>query len=192
MRVPSSKTGRPRHEHSPLTPRTLRDVLGLFPTGITVVTAAGAEETPYGVTVNSFNSVSLDPPLVLFSLARGLCSLNALLSSQAFAVNFLREDQQHLSRQFATPFSPKWQNVKYRVGVTGSPVLEPVLAVLECRLYAQYDGGDHVIIVGRVVHVEKHIGHNPLLFFCGRYHTLGREAEAPLDNELSQPAEPVD
>jgi flavin reductase (DIM6/NTAB) family NADH-FMN oxidoreductase RutF len=157
-------------------PELLREALGLFPTGITVVTARAANGALYGVTVSSFNSVSLDPPLVLFSLSRRLHTLSALLSAKAFAIHFLSEDQRHVAARFAGALSNKWEDVPYRDGVTGSPVLEPTLAVLECELYAQYDGGDHVILVGRVAHVEKDAGRNPLVFFRGRYHTIGGEA----------------
>ena len=157
-------------------PELLRETLGLFPTGIAVVTAKAADGALYGVTVNSFSSVSLDPPLVLFSLARTLHTLAALLSAGAFAIHFLREDQQHLSARFAKPSANKWEGLRRRAGVTGSPVLEPALALLECRLYAQYDGGDHVILVGRITHIEKDTGGNPLVFFRGRYHTIGSAA----------------
>jgi flavin reductase (DIM6/NTAB) family NADH-FMN oxidoreductase RutF len=126
----------------------------------------------YGVTVNSFNSVSLDPPLVLFSLCRTLLSLDGMLKAGAFAINFLRDDQAHLSASFANARSDKWQDVEFRPGVTGSPVLVPALAVLECRPFAQYDGGDHVIVLGQVVHVEMDVAHHPLVFFRGRYHRL--------------------
>ena len=159
-----------------VTPDSLREVWGLFPTGIAVVTARAGGGDLYGVTINSFSSVSLDPPLVLFSLSRGLHTLNALLSAKAFAIHFLREDQRHLCARFSRALSDKWDNVPYRDGVTGCPVLEPALALMECTLYAQYDGGDHVIVVGRVEHIEKQQGENPLIFFRGRYHTLGAEA----------------
>jgi flavin reductase (DIM6/NTAB) family NADH-FMN oxidoreductase RutF len=159
-------------EESAITARALRDVLGNFPTGVAVVTAVGTNGTRYGVTVNSFNSVSLDPPLVLFSLCRALLSLDGILNTNAFAINFLREDQANLSVRFANPRSDKWQGVDFRAGVTGSPVLVPALAVLECRPYAQYDGGDHVIVVGQVVHVEMDSSRHPLVFFRGGYHTL--------------------
>ncbi len=159
-----------------LKPELLRETLGLFPTGIAVVTAKAADGALYGVTVNSFSSVSLDPPLVLFSRARRLHTLAALLSAGAFAIHFLREDQQHLSARFAKPSSNKWEGLRRRAGVTGSPVLEPALALLECCLYAQYDGGDHVILVGRITHIEKDTGGNPLVFFRGRYHTIGSAA----------------
>jgi len=159
-----------------VTPDSLREVFGLFPTGIAVVTARATGGELYGVTINSFSSVSLNPPLVLFSLARGLHTLAALLSAEGFAIHFLRDDQRHLSSRFAQVLSNKWDDVRYRDGVTGCPVLEPALALMECTLYAQYDGGDHVIIVGRVEHMEKEPGENPLVFFRGRYHTIGAEA----------------
>ena len=160
-----------------VTPESLRDVLGLFPTGIAVVTAKASDGALYGVTINSFSSVSLDPPLVLFSLSRGLHTLETLLSAEAFAIHFLRDDQRDVSARFAKTLSNKWDDVPYRDGVTGCPVIEPALAVLECRLYAQYDGGDHVIIVGRIAHIERQPNENPLVFFRGRYHTIGAEAQ---------------
>jgi len=154
------------------TERMLRNTLGMFPTGVAVVTAQGAEGTLQGVTVNSFNSVSLDPPLVLFSLSRKLFSLNVFLTAKAYAINFLLEDQQDLSVRFNKALSNKWEHVRYKTGVTGAPVLLPALAVLECSPYAQYDGGDHVIMVGRVEHIECEECSSPLVYFRGRYHTL--------------------
>jgi flavin reductase (DIM6/NTAB) family NADH-FMN oxidoreductase RutF len=143
----------------------------MFPTGVAVVTARGVEGTLQGVTINSFNSVSLDPPLVLFSLSRKLFSLNAFLAADAFAINFLQEDQQHVSVRFTKALSNKWEDVAYKTGITGAPVL-PALAVLECRPYAQYDGGDHVIVVGRVEHLECQECNAPLVYFRGGYHKL--------------------
>lgn len=155
-----------------LAPRALRDVLGCFPTGVAVVTAIGPDGLPHGVTISSFNSVSLDPPLVLFSLSRRLYSLEEMLAAEAFAINFLRDDQAHLSSRFATALADKWDGIEYRAGFTGAPVLVPALAVLECRPYAQYDGGDHVIVVGRIAYVESDGARYPLVFFRGRYHAL--------------------
>jgi 3-hydroxy-9,10-secoandrosta-1,3,5(10)-triene-9,17-dione monooxygenase reductase component len=169
-----------------VTPDSLREVSGLFPTGIAVITARAAGGELYGVTINSFSSVSLDPPLVLFSLARGLHTLAALLSAGVFAIHFLREDQHQLSARFDKALSSKWDDVQYRAGVTGCPVLEPALALMECTLYAQYDGGDHVIIVGRVAHLEKEAGENPLVFFRGRYHTMGAEAVLAEETEVTR------
>jgi flavin reductase (DIM6/NTAB) family NADH-FMN oxidoreductase RutF len=113
---------------------------------------------------------------VLISLARRLRTLAVLLSAEAFAIHFLREDQRHVSARFAKALSNKWHDLPYRIGMIGCPVLEPALALLECRLYAQYDGGDHVIIVGRIEHVEKDSACHPLVFFRGQYHTIGSEA----------------
>ena len=160
-------------------PELLRDVLGCFPTGVAVVTAVTPDGDLHGVTVNSFNSVSLDPPLVLFSLSRDLNSLHALESAAAFAINFLREDQAHLSSRFAAALTDKWTGIEYRAGFTGAPVLAQALAVLECRPYAQHDGGDHVIFVLRITHIEADSARYPLVFFRGRYHTLA----APEQNQ---------
>lgn len=154
------------------TERRLRDALGMFPTGVAVVTARGADGELQGITVNSFNSVSLDPPLVLFSLSRKLFSLNAFLAADAFAINFLQEDQQQLSARFNKALSNKWEQVTHQPGITGAPILVPALAVLECRPYAQYDGGDHVILVGQVEHIECRECNSPLVYFRGRYHKL--------------------
>lgn len=160
-------------------PQILRDVLGCFPTGVAVVTAVTADGDLHGVTINSFNSVSLDPPLVLFSLSRDLKSLHALENAAAFGVNFLREDQAHLSSRFAAALADKWRGIDFRAGFTGAPVLAQALAVLECRPYARYDGGDHVIFVLRVTHIEADATRYPLVFFRGQYHTLA----APEQNQ---------
>src|SRR5947209_5107543 len=122
----------------PISPASFRDALGLFPTGVVVVTARSAAGELYGVTVNSFNSVSLDPPLILFCLARDLRSLPVFLQAQAFGISFLRHGQSDLSVQFSMAMSDKWNNVEHRPGRTGSPVLDRALAVLECEPYAHY------------------------------------------------------
>jgi 4-hydroxyphenylacetate 3-monooxygenase len=159
--------------------RTFRDVLGMFPTGIAVVTMRDTEGMLQGVTVSSFNSVSLNPPLVLFSLSRKLYSFKAFFEARAFAINFLREDQQDLSARFSRALSNKWDQVSYKDGATGPPVLLPALAVLECSSYAKYDGGDHVIMVGLVEHVETQEYSSPLVYFRGRYHKLIPALENP-------------
>jgi flavin reductase (DIM6/NTAB) family NADH-FMN oxidoreductase RutF len=154
------------------TERAFRDVLGLFPTGVAVVTARGNGGDLHGVTISSFNAVSLDPPLVLFSLARKLYSLQEFLMADAFAINFLQDDQQELSLRFSKALTNKWENVPHRPGITGGLVLLPAVAVLECSPYAQHDGGDHVIVVGRVNHIECEECSSPLVFYRGRYHKL--------------------
>ena len=172
------------------TSRALRDAMGLFPTGVAVVTTRSNNGSVYGVTVNSFNSVSLEPPLVLFSLARNLYVLPAYLSAEVYAINILREDQRQISERFASLDENKWESVEHREGVTGSPVLQPMLGVLECRHYAHYDGGDHVIFVGKVVHLERPEHHRPLVFFRGRYHRLNLSMQDENASPISLEGEP--
>ena len=166
------------------TQRMLRDTLGMFPTGVAVVAVRSVEGTLNGVTVNSFNSVSLDPPLVLFSLSRKLYSLNVFLKAEAFAINFLNVDQHHLSVRFNKALSNKWEHVQYKTGVTGAPVLLEALAVLECSPHAHYDGGDHVIVLGLVRHIEYQDSSSPLVFFRGRYHKLSPALELPEETHI--------
>jgi flavin reductase (DIM6/NTAB) family NADH-FMN oxidoreductase RutF len=150
----------------------LRNALGNFATGITVVTAVGPQGEFLGITANSFNSVSLDPPLVLFSLDRGAYSLKAFQASGAFAINVLREDQAHLSTNFARQLADKWADVEYEIWETGSPILKDALAAFDCEIHSMYDGGDHIIFIGRVVRLKADHENRPLLYFRGRYGSL--------------------
>ena len=109
-------------------PVEYRRALGCFATGVTVVSVRGPDGAPVGITANSFNSVSMDPPLILFSLSRGSYSLQAFLESPTFAVNVLRDDQQTLSNRFAQAGSDKWANVGYDIWDTGCPILHDALA----------------------------------------------------------------
>lgn len=149
--------------------RSFRDALGLFPTGVAVVTARGADGEKIGVTVNSFTSVSLEPPLVSFNLAKGVRSLDALSALPAFAVNLLREDQPEVSQRFARSGADKWGETGHRSGETASPILEPNVAVFECAPYAFHEAGDHVIVVARVLGFESSSDVAPLVFFRGSY-----------------------
>ncbi len=149
--------------------RAFRDALGCFGTGVTVVTTLGRENEPVGITASSFNSVSLDPPLVLFSLDRGANSLPAFLASPHFAVNVLGESQADLSRRFATPETDKWNGIAFETWDTGCPILADTLASFECRVRNTYDGGDHIIFVGEVTRMRSTADGRPLLFFRGRY-----------------------
>ena len=149
--------------------REFRRALGQFATGVAIVSAPGPQGEPIGMTISSFNSVSLDPPLVLFSVARNARSLAALSVAEGYAINVLSEEQQPLSNRFARPATDKWSSVRYAEGVTAAPLIEDTLACFECRPYAQYDGGDHVIFVGRVVHFRLASDGEPLVFFRGRY-----------------------
>lgn len=158
--------------------RELRDALGHFATGVAVVTARNGDGDPIGMTMSSFNAVSLDPPLVLFSVARSAHSLEAMQSALGFAVNILGHAQAELSQQFARPLSDKWQTVAHSPGYGDAPIIDDVLAHFECGPYAQYDGGDHVIFVCRVHRfATSSRDEGPLIFYRGRHHTLAAEVE---------------
>lgn len=152
--------------------KDFRQALGCFATGITVVTTMTDQGAPLGVTVNSFNSVSLDPPLVLFSLARYGSALAVFQAARHFAVNVLRQDQQDLSDCFASRSTELWDRIPYDIGETGSPVLRGVLSVFECELESTLDGGDHVIFLGRVRNITCAPDGKPLLYYRGRYTRL--------------------
>ena len=153
-----------------------RTALGRYATGVTVVTTAGPDGAPIGLTVSSFNSVSLDPPLVLFSLHRRAFSLKAFEQSGHFAINVLRDSQKQLSNVFAKALVDKWSGVHYEVWETGSPILTDCLANLECATEATHDGGDHVIFIGRVTRMRRNDSGSPLLYYRGGYCSLA-EAE---------------
>jgi flavin reductase (DIM6/NTAB) family NADH-FMN oxidoreductase RutF len=150
-----------------------RRALGSFLTGVTIITTRDHRGEMIGTTANSFNSVSLDPPLILWSLGRHAHSMKVYLSAEFFAVNILREGQHELSRQFAQASSNKWEGVEYGVGQTGCPLLPNALAVFECKIAHTYVGGDHVIFVGEVLHADCDPEGKPLGFFRGGYTQIG-------------------
>ena len=150
--------------------RTFRRALGQFATGVTVVTGATARGGPVGVTVNAFASLSLKPPLVLVCLRRAMRGLSAFVEGDHFAVNMLSERQQRLSRRFASGrFDRRFKGVAWTRGANGCPILGDCLAVLECSRVAIHDGGDHVIVVGRVQKLHYARRGHPLLYFRGHY-----------------------
>ncbi len=153
--------------------RALRDTLGMFATGVTVVTAAGDGGEPVGLTVSSFNSVSLDPPLVLFSIDRGALSLPALRRAPGYAVSVLSANQIELSQRFADAGSDKWAGLDLEYGCSGAPLIPEAIACFECRPYAVHDGGDHEIFVGEVMAYRSAPAAAPLVFFGGEYRSLG-------------------
>ncbi len=154
-----------------LDPRELRNALGRFATGIAVVMARD-EAGLIGVTVNSFSAVSLDPPLVSFCMARTLNSLHRLEAATCYSVNILLEGQEDISSRFSKAGSDKFCDTLWEEGHSGAPRLLPAHACFECTPYAHYDGGDHVIFVGRVVHMHAEGEEKPLLFYRGNYHRL--------------------
>ena len=153
-------------------PRTLRDALGCFATGVTVVTCLNAEGEPAGLTVNSFTSVSLDPPLLLVCLAKPAASAAALTEASHFAVNVLQTGQQPASIRFSTRDEDRFGVTPWSCGEAGAPILKDSLGVFECERYAVHDGGDHHILIGRVVKASFDAGLDPLLYFRGRYRRL--------------------
>jgi flavin reductase (DIM6/NTAB) family NADH-FMN oxidoreductase RutF len=153
-------------------PRTLRDALGCFATGVTVVTCLTGNDTPAGLTVNSFTSVSLDPPLLLVCLAKVAASAAALTAASHFAVNVLQTGQQPASIRFATRDEDRFGTTPWACGEAGAPILKDSLGVFECRRHAVHDGGDHHILIGEVVKASFDASLDPLLYFRGRYRRL--------------------
>jgi flavin reductase (DIM6/NTAB) family NADH-FMN oxidoreductase RutF len=158
---------------SKLDPRGFRTALGTFATGVTVITTRGSQGEPIGNTVSSFNAVSLDPPLILWSLNRAAYSFKAYLSTDHFAVNVLREGQGELSTRFAKSLGEKWQGIAYETWDTGCPIIPDALAVFECKTAYTYQGGDHVIFVGEVLKFDFDPDGKPLVFWGGGYRKVG-------------------
>src|SRR5919112_4675474 len=155
-------------ELSDLSPRRIRNVLGHFATGLTVITAA-TENGPAGFTCQSFASLSLEPALVTFSPARTSNTWPLLRAAGRFTVNILPAEHQHLAGQFARSGADKFAGVSHTPSPLGNPVLGDALAWIDCELHAEYDGGDHTIVVAAVRHLSARQDAEPLLFFKGRY-----------------------
>lgn len=145
-----------------------RHALGSFATGVTVITSIDEVDNPVGVTASSFNSVSLDPPLVLWSLAKNAMSLPAFQTSGHFCVHVLTAAQQDLSNKFASRGGDKFEGVDWSRGIVGLPLLEKYAARFQCKTTYQYEGGDHIIFVGEVVDYHRN-DDAPLVFHSGRY-----------------------
>jgi flavin reductase (DIM6/NTAB) family NADH-FMN oxidoreductase RutF len=148
-----------------------RQVMGNFATGITVVTTRDSSGNPYGLTVNSFTSVSLDPLLVLVCFANQLSGLETFRSAKHFGVSMLSEHQEDLSRMFAKKDSDRPASL-YFEGSLGMPLLKNSLAVMECEITAVYPGGDHQIFLGEVQTAHLLQADHPLLYFRGKYQRL--------------------
>lgn len=157
-------------ERATIDPRQLRSALGRFATGVTVITTRGASGKLEGLTANSFAALSLDPPLVLWSLNRRSPSLPGFQESGFFAVNVLSASQIDLSHRFATPSADKYEGLSFEVGLGGCPLLDNPLATFECETEVKVDGGDHVIFIGRVGRITLRDG-EPLIFSGGQYCT---------------------
>lgn len=143
----------------------------MFATGVTVVTARSAEGRLVGLTANSFNSVSLDPPLVLWSLALASASLPVFAAGAHYAINVLAADQVALAERFAAQGVDRWAGVVHRPGIGGAPLLAGAAATFECISRSRYEEGDHVIFVGEVERCGHRAGASPLLYHGGRFYT---------------------
>ena len=154
----------------PIDDARFRQAMGHFASGVTVVTTASTGEL-YGMTVSSFSSLSLNPPLVLICIDKSVPSHDMIRDSGRFVVNILEERQEHLSRRFAATANDKFKGVAWHSGQLGLPVLDNTLAAIECRLRDALDGGDHTIFVGEVVDAEVREG-APLLYYRRGYREL--------------------
>lgn len=170
--VPVSARSADREYRSGSDLRTLRDALGCFATGVTVVTCRGDGGTPVGLTANSFTSVSLDPPLLLVCLAKRALAAAALIDAAHFAVNVLHTGQQPASMTFASRHDDRFGMTAWTAGDDGAPLLRESLSVFECARHAVHDGGDHWILVGEVRRARFEPQLDPLLYFRGSYRRL--------------------
>ncbi len=143
----------------------------MFATGVTIVTARAESGELIGLTANSFNSVSLEPPLVLWSLSRVAGSMPALSAGSHYAINILAADQKELAERFSTRREGRWDGVAWTAGISGSPLLAGAAATFECFNRSRYEEGDHVIFVGEVECCAHRAGAAPLLFHGGRFYT---------------------
>ena len=148
-----------------------RTSLGMFATGVTIVTARDANGKRVGLTANSFNSVSMDPPLVLWSLSRAAGSVPAFTSGSHYAINILASEHRDLAERFASRHPDRFEGLALREGVGGAPIIEGAAAVFECFNRSRYEEGDHIIFVGEVERCERRAGASPLIFHGGRFFT---------------------
>jgi 3-hydroxy-9,10-secoandrosta-1,3,5(10)-triene-9,17-dione monooxygenase reductase component len=168
----SSGPARDQTRDPALEPAALRRAFGRFATGVTIVTCRDAQQARVGLTANSFSSLSLDPPLVLWSLRRHSPSLAAFEAAGHFAINILAEGQLELSRRFASPAADRFAEGQWAEGHAGVPVLGGCAAVFECVREARHDAGDHVLFIGRVV-AAREAALAPLVFQGGHYRMMG-------------------
>lgn len=155
--------------------RPLKDAFGRFATGVTIAGCAGADGAPVLITVNSFSSVSLEPPLVLWCIERRARTFPAFMSADGYSISVLRADQQEISERFAMHSPSPLKAGEYETWTTGAPILKDRLAAFDCLTTDRHVAGDHVILVAKVVKFEAREG-APLLYFASRYST-GPEAD---------------
>jgi len=178
-------TGGPVEVSLPSDARALRKALGRFATGVTIVTAGLPGGTLLGVTMNSFSSVSINPPLVLFSVGKNLQSLEGLRKAEGFAIHVLDFEHHDLAVRFGRATQDKWSGISFTRGFGGAPLLEGALAQFECKPYSQYPGGDHEIFVVEVVRQTVRRDGEPLVFFRGGLRSLGPDHPATPEQHLA-------
>ena len=149
----------------------LRRVMGHFATGVTVITAKDKDGAPQGLTANAFMSLSLNPPLVIISVDKGATCYACFEPGKGFNVNILSEDQEDVSRRFATKGIDKFADLNWHAGSNGAALIDGALGQVECLITSCHDGGDHTIVVGEILNVAAD-GERPLLFFKGKYQKL--------------------
>jgi len=162
---------------APIEQHHFRRVCSKYATGITIVTVLDSRGAPHGLTVNSFTSVSLSPPLVLFCLDRQTAILTHFRLDTRFAINVLEEEQKDISSCFARSGHDRFEGVAWRPGETGAPVLPEVLATLECGVTQMVEAGDHIIVIGEAIHATWRDG-QPLIYFNSSYQSLRTGASA--------------
>lgn len=152
-------------------PREFRDVLGSYATGVVVITCRDSSGHGWAMTVNSFASLSLDPPLVLWSIDKACDQFAAFAEATHYAVNVLADGQQGVSNHFATPSNDKFNGIVHESGLEDLPLLPDCCASLQCRIVARHEAGDHFILIGKVLAIEKNDA-APLIFHAGQYRSL--------------------
>jgi len=189
-----TKSGAGEDRPARVAPKDFRAVLGRFATGVVVV-AADVAGTPHGLAVNSFSSVSLEPPLVSFCADCKSSTWPSLRRADGFAVSILREDQEHVCRTFATKGIDRFAQLSWSTSPSGHPVLDGALAWLDCEYHEVLPAGDHELVLGRVTSLDASSDAGPLLFFGGHFHAMlpalpvaprERAAERTVDEALAE------
>ena len=158
---------------SKITDRDFKTAMGRFLTGVTIVSCIRKDGTAYGLTVNSFASVSLNPRLVLWSLIKDNSSAEDFAQAQSFSIAFLSADQTAICQRFATEHDDRFEGVAWRQGATGAPIIENALTVLECKPWASHEGGDHIIHIGEVTAIHHNEAANqPMSYFAGKVNDI--------------------
>ena len=159
---------------APVSPETFRHACGRFATGVAIAAVMDESGVPHGLTVSSFASVSLEPPLVLICLGHAVTNIEEFRRSRYFSLSFLRQEQLHLSNHFAQKGYDRFTGVPWCAGDSGAPLILGALGALECALYQRFTSGDHDIFVGEVLRAQATEG-SPLIHFAGRYRKLAEE-----------------